>query len=121
MRVTRRRRRSTSGERLFTVAKGSGAVPACFYSVMTVLDWAIVAFTLALGLWGYRQGLIVGALTLVGFGVGAFAGSRLGPVVVARRSVALRAAVRRARGAPELPLRTLPRRKAIVRRIGPRP
>ena len=44
---------------------------------MTVLDWAIVAFTLALGLWGYRQGLIVGALTLVGFGVGAFAGSRL--------------------------------------------
>ena len=29
---------------------------------MTVLDWGIVAFTLALGLWGYRQGLIVGAL-----------------------------------------------------------
>ncbi len=27
---------------------------------MTVLDWGIVAFTLALGLWGYRQGLIVG-------------------------------------------------------------
>jgi hypothetical protein len=49
---------------------------------MTVLDWAIIAFTLALGLWGYRQGLIVGTLTLVGFGIGAFAGSRIGPLVL---------------------------------------
>ena len=53
---------------------------------MTVLDWAIVAFTLALGLWGYRQGLIVGALTLGGFAVGAFLGSRLGPVFLSRGS-----------------------------------
>jgi S1-C subfamily serine protease len=51
---------------------------------VTVLDWAIVAFTLALGLWGYRQGLIVGAMTLAGFGVGAFAGSRLGPLVLSK-------------------------------------
>jgi S1-C subfamily serine protease len=51
--------------------------------VVTVLDWAIVAFTIALGLWGYRQGLIVGALTLVGFGLGAVAGGRLGPLVLA--------------------------------------
>jgi S1-C subfamily serine protease len=49
---------------------------------MTVLDWAIVAFTLALGLWGYRQGLIVGTLTLMGFALGAFAGSRIGPLVL---------------------------------------
>jgi S1-C subfamily serine protease len=49
---------------------------------MTVLDWAIIAFTLALGLWGYRQGLIVGTLTLVGFAVGAFAGSRIGPLAL---------------------------------------
>jgi S1-C subfamily serine protease len=49
---------------------------------MTVLDWAIVAFTLALGLWGYRQGLIVGTLTLIGFAVGAFAGSRVGPLLL---------------------------------------
>ena len=53
---------------------------------MTVLDWAIVAFTLALGLWGYRQGLIVGAMTLIGFGAGAFAGSRLGPMVLSQGS-----------------------------------
>lgn len=49
---------------------------------MTVLDWAIVAFTLALGLWGYRQGLIVGTLTLLGFALGAFAGSRVGPLLL---------------------------------------
>ncbi|HXR31605.1 MAG TPA: MarP family serine protease [Solirubrobacterales bacterium] len=49
---------------------------------MTVLDWGIVAFTLALALWGYRQGLIVGTLTLVGFGVGAFAGSRIAPLIL---------------------------------------
>ena len=54
--------------------------------MVTVLDWAIVAFTLALGLWGYRQGLIVGALTLVGFGLGAFAGSRAGPLLLSQGS-----------------------------------
>ncbi|HEX2391582.1 MAG TPA: MarP family serine protease [Solirubrobacterales bacterium] len=51
---------------------------------MTVLDFAILAFTLALGLWGYRQGLIVGAMTLVGFATGAFAGSRVAPLALAR-------------------------------------
>jgi S1-C subfamily serine protease len=52
--------------------------------VVTVLDCAIVAFTIALGLWGYKQGLIVGALTLVGFAAGAFAGSRFGPLFLAQ-------------------------------------
>jgi S1-C subfamily serine protease len=54
--------------------------------VVTVLDWAIVAFTIALGLWGYRQGLIVGALTLTGFAAGAFAGSRIGPLLLSQGS-----------------------------------
>jgi S1-C subfamily serine protease len=49
---------------------------------MTVLDWGIVAFALALGAWGYRQGLIVGLLTLFGFGAGAFVGSRVGPLLL---------------------------------------
>jgi S1-C subfamily serine protease len=53
---------------------------------VTVLDWAILAFTCALALWGYRQGLIVGALTLIGFGVGAFAGSRIGPLLLTKGS-----------------------------------
>jgi Trypsin-like peptidase domain/Colicin V production protein len=54
--------------------------------VVSVLDWAIIAFTLALAIWGYRQGLIVGALTLAGFGLGAFLGSRLGPIVLSQGS-----------------------------------
>jgi S1-C subfamily serine protease len=49
---------------------------------VTVLDWAIVAFTIAFAMWGYRQGLIVGMLTLLGFGAGALAGSRLGPLLL---------------------------------------
>jgi S1-C subfamily serine protease len=52
------------------------------YSSVTVLDWSILAFTLALALWGYRQGLIVGMLTLLGFAAGAAAGSRIGPLVL---------------------------------------
>lgn len=54
--------------------------------MVTVLDWAIVAFTVALGMWGYRQGLIVGAMTLLGFAAGAFLGSRIGPLVLAKGS-----------------------------------
>jgi hypothetical protein len=53
---------------------------------VTALDWAILAFTFALALWGYRQGLIVGALTLAGFAAGAFAGSRLGPLLLTKGS-----------------------------------
>ncbi len=49
-----------------------------------MLDWAILAFTIALALWGYRQGLIVGALTLLGFAAGAFLGSRVGPLLLTK-------------------------------------
>src|SRR3954462_3126954 len=49
---------------------------------MTTIDWIIVAFTVLKALWGYAQGLIVGAMSLVGFLVGAFLGSRLGPLLV---------------------------------------
>jgi len=53
---------------------------------VTVLDWAIVAFTIAFAMWGYRQGLIVGALTLLGFCTGALAGSRVGPLLLSEGS-----------------------------------
>lgn len=46
---------------------------------MTTLDWIIVVFTLAMAVWGFAQGLIVGALSLVGFAVGALIGARLAP------------------------------------------
>lgn len=53
---------------------------------MTVLDWAIVAFTIAFAMWGYRQGLIVGILTLLGFAAGALTGSRIGPLLLSEGS-----------------------------------
>jgi S1-C subfamily serine protease len=53
---------------------------------VTVLDWAIVAFTIAFAMWGYRQGLIVGVLTLCGFLAGAVAGSRIAPLLLSEGS-----------------------------------
>jgi S1-C subfamily serine protease len=50
---------------------------------VTALDWLILAFALAMGLWGYQQGLIVGLFSLSGFTIGAFLGSRLGPALLA--------------------------------------
>ena len=49
---------------------------------MTALDWIIVVFTVLMALWGYAQGLIVGALSLAGFAAGGFIGSRLGPLLL---------------------------------------
>jgi S1-C subfamily serine protease len=49
---------------------------------VTALDWIIVGFALLMAVWGYAQGLIVGALSLAGFAAGAFLGSRLGPLLL---------------------------------------
>jgi S1-C subfamily serine protease len=49
---------------------------------VTTVDWIIVAFTLLMAVWGYTQGLVVGALSLAGFVAGAFIGSRLAPVLL---------------------------------------
>lgn len=49
---------------------------------VTALDWIIVAITLLMALWGYFQGLVAGALALLGFGAGALLGSRLGPLLL---------------------------------------
>jgi S1-C subfamily serine protease len=46
---------------------------------MTALDWVIIAFATLMAVYGYGQGFIVGALSLVGFAGGAFLGTRLGP------------------------------------------
>ncbi|HEY1458368.1 MAG TPA: MarP family serine protease [Solirubrobacteraceae bacterium] len=51
---------------------------------MTGLDWIIFAFAGLLGLFGFRQGFIVGALSFGGFAIGAFLGTRLGPLLLAR-------------------------------------
>lgn len=49
---------------------------------MTTVDWIIVAFTLVMAVWGYMQGLVVGALSLGGFVAGAFLGSRIAPLLL---------------------------------------
>jgi S1-C subfamily serine protease len=53
---------------------------------VTEVDWLIVAFTALLAMYGYAQGFIVGALSLLGFGLGAFLGSHLGPLVLPQGS-----------------------------------
>jgi S1-C subfamily serine protease len=49
---------------------------------MTTLDWIIVAFIALMAVWGYLQGLVVSALSLGGFAIGAFTGSRLAPLLL---------------------------------------
>ncbi len=74
-RCVRRRRRANS---VFMTKGIAGYLPL----PVTSLDWIIVAFTLLMAFWGYVQGLIVGAMSLVGFAAGALAGSRLGPLLL---------------------------------------
>jgi S1-C subfamily serine protease len=51
---------------------------------MTGIDWVIVAFTVLLAVYGYAQGFIVGAMSLVGFAVGAFLGTRIAPLLLSQ-------------------------------------
>jgi len=53
---------------------------------MTLLDWLIVAFAGTLALFGFRQGFIVGVLSFAGFALGAFLGTRIGPLLLPRGS-----------------------------------
>ncbi|HEY7953623.1 MAG TPA: MarP family serine protease [Solirubrobacteraceae bacterium] len=49
---------------------------------MTQLDWIIVAFVAVMALFGFRRGFIVGVLSVGGFALGAFLGTRLGPLLL---------------------------------------
>ncbi len=53
---------------------------------MTQLDWIIIAFASLLALMGFRQGFIVGVLSFGGFALGAFLGTRLGPLLLPKGS-----------------------------------
>jgi S1-C subfamily serine protease len=50
------------------------------------LDWIIVAFALILAFFGFRQGFLVGALSFGGFVLGAFLGTRVGPLLLPKGS-----------------------------------
>ena len=49
---------------------------------MTAVDWAIVGFAVLMAAAGWQQGFVVGALSLAGFVLGAFIGTRVGPALV---------------------------------------
>jgi uncharacterized membrane protein required for colicin V production len=49
---------------------------------VTFVDWLIVAFTVLLALRGFERGFIVGVLSLAGFAVGAYVGTRIGPLLL---------------------------------------
>ena len=61
---------------------GPASAPLRSPARVTAVDWIIVGFTALMALWGFAQGLIVGALSLVGFAAGALIGSRLGPALL---------------------------------------
>jgi hypothetical protein len=49
---------------------------------VTGLDWIIVGLVLLLALFGWAQGFMAGALALAGLAIGAFVGTRIGPLVL---------------------------------------
>ena len=49
---------------------------------MTGIDWVIVLLTVVLAGYGYRQGFLVGGLSLIGFAVGAYLGTRMAPLLL---------------------------------------
>ncbi len=49
---------------------------------MTGVDWIIVGLVLLLALFGWAQGFVAGALSLVGFALGALIGTRVGPLIL---------------------------------------
>jgi S1-C subfamily serine protease len=51
---------------------------------VTPIDWIIIGVCLLVAMYGYAQGFIVGALSLAGFALGAFLGTRLAPLVLSR-------------------------------------
>ena len=51
---------------------------------MTGLDWIILGIVILLALFGWAQGFVAGALALVGFAIGAWVGTRVGPLRAAR-------------------------------------
>jgi S1-C subfamily serine protease len=53
---------------------------------VTGLDWIIVAFAAILAAFGFRRGFIVGVLSFGGFALGAFLGTRLAPLLLAKGS-----------------------------------
>jgi hypothetical protein len=53
---------------------------------MTGLDWIVLGIVILLALFGWAQGFVAGALALVGFAIGAWVGTRVGPLLLSEGS-----------------------------------
>ena len=62
------------------------AVGAQYARSVTGVDWIIVGLVLLLALFGWAQGFISGALALAGLALGAWIGTRIGPLVLSEGS-----------------------------------
>src|SRR3954449_10107867 len=49
---------------------------------MTGLDWIVIGIVILLALFGWAQGFVAGALALLGFAIGAWVGTRVGPMLL---------------------------------------
>src|SRR4051795_7606517 len=49
---------------------------------MTGLDWIVLGIVILLALFGWAQGFVAGALALLGFAIGAWVGTRVGPMLL---------------------------------------
>jgi S1-C subfamily serine protease len=49
---------------------------------MTGLDWIVLGIVILLALFGWAQGFVAGALALLGFAIGAWIGTRVGPLLL---------------------------------------
>ncbi len=65
-----------------TTHRGRRVSRAGTLEAVTGVDWLIVGVVLLLALFGWAQGFVAGALALVGFTVGAWLGTRIGPLVL---------------------------------------
>src|SRR4051812_9829900 len=76
-----RRRRGRGGGSVLVNARDRTRPPVRSVQV-TGIDWLIVGVVLLLALFGWAQGFVAGALALAGFAVGAYVGTRVGPLLL---------------------------------------
>src|SRR6185436_12059201 len=76
------RQRGQGGHSGTATKRTAGSLRRVAGSTMTGVDWIILGVVALLALFGWMQGFVAGALSLVGFALGALIGTRLGPLLL---------------------------------------